>query len=145
MSLQHRSTRSVLASPAQIKGNEMAATHDTIIMSLSYALCGLFSGRNVSKTLIYILIPIKDSFICNYQDNGKQAHDNRVYSRTTSKGCLFFLVLYRVPGDIDEVNSQKIKLDQLKVPTEITDPHVPASLLKLWFRELHEPLIPEQF
>lgn len=53
--------------------------------------------------------------------------------------------IFRVPGDIDEVNSQKIKLDQLKVPTEITDPHVPASLLKLWFRELHEPLIPEQF
>ena len=61
------------------------------------------------------------------------------------RGAYFFLVLYRVPGDIDEVNSQKIKLDQLKVPTEITDPHVPASLLKLWFRELHEPLIPEQF
>ncbi|KAH7970535.1 hypothetical protein HPB49_009935 [Dermacentor silvarum] len=22
------------------------------------------------------------------------------------------------------------------------DPHVPASLLKLWYRELHDPLIP---
>lgn len=53
--------------------------------------------------------------------------------------------IFRVPGDIDEVNSQKLKLDRWEVPTDITDPHVPASLLKLWFRELHEPLIPEQF
>ena len=27
----------------------------------------------------------------------------------------------------------------------IRDPHVPASLLKLWFRELEEPLIPEDY
>lgn len=56
----------------------------------------------------------------------------------------FFSVHFRVPGDIDEVNSQKVKLDRWEVPISITDPHVPASLLKLWFRELHEPLIPEQ-
>lgn len=53
--------------------------------------------------------------------------------------------IFRVPGDIDEVNSQKIRLDKWEAPTGITDPHVPASLLKLWFRELHEPLIPELF
>ncbi|XP_068704201.1 rho GTPase-activating protein 39-like isoform X1 [Montipora foliosa] len=53
--------------------------------------------------------------------------------------------IFRVPGDIDEVNSQKLKLDRWEIPTDISDPHVPASLLKLWFRELHEPLIPEQF
>lgn len=28
---------------------------------------------------------------------------------------------------------------------EFTDAHVPASLLKLWYRELHEPLIPPEF
>lgn len=50
-----------------------------------------------------------------------------------------------MPGDIDEVNSQKIRLDKWESPTGITDPHVPASLLKLWFRELDEPLIPEKF
>lgn len=43
------------------------------------------------------------------------------------------------------VNAQKLKLERWEVPTEVSDPHVPASLLKLWFRELHEPLIPEQF
>lgn len=26
--------------------------------------------------------------------------------------------------------------------TDVADPHVPASLLKLWYRELYEPLIP---
>ena len=57
----------------------------------------------------------------------------------------YVYVYFRVPGDIDEVNSQKVKLDRWEVPTDISDPHVPASLLKLWFRELHEPLIPEQF
>ena len=61
------------------------------------------------------------------------------------KTVIFFSVHFRVPGDIDEVNSQKVKLDRWEVPTSITDPHVPASLLKLWFRELHEPLIPEQY
>lgn len=53
--------------------------------------------------------------------------------------------IFRVPGDIDMVNAQKLKLERWEVPTEVSDPHVPASLLKLWFRELHEPLIPEQF
>jgi hypothetical protein len=27
----------------------------------------------------------------------------------------------------------------------IQDPHLPASLLKLWYRELHEPLIPNEY
>ncbi len=51
--------------------------------------------------------------------------------------------LHRVPGDIDEVNSLKLKLDKGLIPMDkLSDPHVPASLLKLWFRELEEPLIP---
>jgi hypothetical protein len=28
---------------------------------------------------------------------------------------------------------------------KIHDPHLPASLLKLWYRELHEPLIPDEY
>ena len=51
---------------------------------------------------------------------------------------LFMLLshLYRVPGDIDEVNSLKLHIDKWKDPPSVlTDPHVPASLLKLWFRE----------
>jgi len=55
-------------------------------------------------------------------------------------------VIPRVPGDIDEVNSLKLELDQGKIRVDkLHDPHVPASLLKLWFRELEEPLIPEAY
>lgn len=62
--------------------------------------------------------------------------------------CLMFInvfCLVRVPGDIDEVNALKIHCDQWKTPTECSDPHVPASLLKLWYRELESPLIPDDF
>lgn len=55
--------------------------------------------------------------------------------------CFYFS---RVPGDIDEVNAMKLQIDQWEVP-ECNDPHVPASLLKLWYRELYEPLIPSEF
>lgn len=52
----------------------------------------------------------------------------------------------RVPGDIDEVNALKLVVEkgELSLST-IRDPHIPASLLKLWFRELEEPLIPEEY
>ncbi|XP_017722201.1 PREDICTED: rho GTPase-activating protein 39, partial [Rhinopithecus bieti] len=65
-----------------------------------------------------------------------------------------------VPGDIDEVNALKLQVDQWKVPTGLEDPMSlgcppsrpakpravsPASLLKLWYRELEEPLIPHEF
>ncbi|KAK3583268.1 hypothetical protein CHS0354_011155 [Potamilus streckersoni] len=53
--------------------------------------------------------------------------------------------IFRVPGDIDDVNSLKIHCDQWKAPEDCPDPHVPASLLKLWYRELEEPLIPAEF
>ncbi|KAJ8050838.1 Rho GTPase-activating protein 39 [Holothuria leucospilota] len=52
--------------------------------------------------------------------------------------------IFRVPGDIDEVNSLKLRCDQW-LPLECVDPHVPASLLKFWYRELYEPLIPMEF
>lgn len=47
-----------------------------------------------------------------------------------------------MPGDIDEVNALKLRCDQWMQPSDCPDPHVPASLLKLWYRELSEPLIP---
>lgn len=53
--------------------------------------------------------------------------------------------IFRVPGDIDEVNALKVRCDEWIPPTNCPDPHVPASLLKLWYRELHEPLIPAEF
>ncbi|XP_036386503.1 rho GTPase-activating protein 39-like isoform X1 [Megalops cyprinoides] len=53
--------------------------------------------------------------------------------------------IFRVPGDIDEVNALKLQVDQWKIPENLSDPNVPASLLKLWYRELEEPLIPMGF
>lgn len=53
--------------------------------------------------------------------------------------------IFRVPGDIDEVNTLKVQVDQWNVPDTLRDPHVPGSLLKLWYRELEEPLIPDKF
>ncbi|BFZ04849.1 hypothetical protein BsWGS_07887 [Bradybaena similaris] len=53
--------------------------------------------------------------------------------------------IFRVPGDIDEVNNLKLRCDQWILPSDCPDPHIPASLLKLWYRELYEPLIPAQF
>lgn len=50
----------------------------------------------------------------------------------------------RVPGDIDEVNMLKVRMDRWNKP-DCSDPHVPSSLLKLWYRELYEPLIPARY
>jgi len=60
------------------------------------------------------------------------------------KVTVLVVTCFRVPGDLDEVNSMKVSCDQWKLPaaTSATDPHLPASLLKLWFRELSEPMIP---
>ena len=55
------------------------------------------------------------------------------------------LTHFRVPGDIDEVNSLKVLIDKWKSPDSVKDPHIPGSLLKLWFRDLYEPLIPNVF
>jgi hypothetical protein len=46
-----------------------------------------------------------------------------------------------VPGDVDAVNLLRLKIDRCTVDESLNDPHVAASLLKLWFRELSEPLI----
>ncbi|KAK8850469.1 hypothetical protein IAR55_004387 [Kwoniella newhampshirensis] len=51
--------------------------------------------------------------------------------------------IFRVPGDGDSVSELKSRMDrghyQLK---GIDDPHVAASLFKLWLRELEEPIVP---
>ena len=53
--------------------------------------------------------------------------------------------IFRVPGDIDAVNALKLALNQNHQLPEFTDPHVPGSALKLWFRELPDPIIPAEF
>ena len=34
----------------------------------------------------------------------------------------------RVPGDIDEVNVLKVKIDKWNLPKDLRDPHVPGKL-----------------
>lgn len=77
--------------------------------------------------------------------------------------------IFRVSADVDEVGCMKNRLDRWDVPdykntlgkyyvfirtTEwnvnilpnfIVDAHTPASLLKLWYRELYDPLIPDAY
>ena len=43
------------------------------------------------------------------------------------------------------MNALKVCCDQWLAPSSCADPHTPASLLKLWYRELYEPLIPSKF
>ncbi|KAK3930651.1 Rho GTPase-activating protein 39 [Frankliniella fusca] len=52
--------------------------------------------------------------------------------------------IFRVSADVDEVTALKSRLDHWELPQDAsTDAHAPASLLKLWYRELYEPLIPD--
>ncbi|KAI9266631.1 hypothetical protein BDA99DRAFT_480334 [Phascolomyces articulosus] len=50
--------------------------------------------------------------------------------------------IFRVPGDAEEVTDLRIRIENGNYDaTGITDPNVPASLLKYWLRDLEEPLI----
>ena len=50
--------------------------------------------------------------------------------------------VFRVPGDTEQVYDLRIQLDKGNYEINVDDPNTPASLLKLWLRELEEPLIP---
>jgi Rho GTPase-activating protein 39 len=53
--------------------------------------------------------------------------------------------IFRVPGDADGVSELKLRIDKGYYTLDgIDDPHVLASLLKLWLRELRDPLIPDE-
>ncbi|KAH8295409.1 hypothetical protein KR018_010941, partial [Drosophila ironensis] len=55
--------------------------------------------------------------------------------------------IFRVSADVDEVSCMKSRLDRWDVPDKnaLVDAHAPASLLKLWYRELYDPLIPDAY
>ncbi|KIP02863.1 hypothetical protein PHLGIDRAFT_122081 [Phlebiopsis gigantea 11061_1 CR5-6] len=53
--------------------------------------------------------------------------------------------IFRVPGDGDLVSELKLRLDQGYYTLDgFDDPHVLASLFKLWLRELLDPLVPDE-
>jgi len=51
--------------------------------------------------------------------------------------------IFRVPGDVDSISELRYQVEKKNFNLNgCTDPNVPASLLKLWLRELAEPVIP---
>ena len=54
--------------------------------------------------------------------------------------------IFRVPGDSENIAFNKVQLDRgIFDDSQFKEAHVPASLLKLWLRELEEPLIPAEY
>jgi hypothetical protein len=51
--------------------------------------------------------------------------------------------IFRVPGDGDAITNLRLQIESGDYTMRARDPHVPAGLLKLWLRELDEPIIPE--
>ena len=53
--------------------------------------------------------------------------------------------IFRVPGDGDLVGELKLRIDRGYYTLDgLDDPHVLASVLKLWLRELADPLVPDE-
>ncbi|KAI9299633.1 Rho GTPase activation protein, partial [Cunninghamella echinulata] len=53
--------------------------------------------------------------------------------------------IFRVSGDADDVTDLRVRIENGNYDASgITDPNVPASLLKYWLRDLAEPLIPSE-
>jgi hypothetical protein len=53
--------------------------------------------------------------------------------------------IFRIPGDTEPLYDLKIEIETGNYEITCQDANIPASLLKLWLRELSEPLIPSQF
>ena len=55
--------------------------------------------------------------------------------------------IFRVPAFAAEVRSTKEKIDEgnYDIIYKSSNVHTPCALMKLWFRELPEPLIPDKF
>jgi len=53
--------------------------------------------------------------------------------------------IFRVPGDSLKVSDLRLQIEHGDYECKFQDPHVPASTLKYWLRELEDPLIPAEF
>ncbi|KAI8826685.1 Rho GTPase activation protein [Fimicolochytrium jonesii] len=54
--------------------------------------------------------------------------------------------IFRVPGDADAVTELRMRIEKGTYDLQgLRDPNVPSSLLKLWLRDLADPLIPSEF
>jgi hypothetical protein len=51
--------------------------------------------------------------------------------------------IFRISADTEEVMSMKLQIEAGDYTIRSSDPHLPASVLKHWLRDLEEPLIPE--
>ncbi|KAI8925684.1 Rho GTPase activation protein [Entophlyctis helioformis] len=55
--------------------------------------------------------------------------------------------IFRVPGDAESVSELRCRIDkdEYNITVSRVNPNVPSSLLKLWLRELSDPLIPAEY
>lgn len=116
----------------------------------------------LSKLIIPLLIPLvqmqifRDSMFGNTLDEVMQLQKERFPNRqlpwlqvmlseqVIMMGGKETEGIFRVPADLDEIGMVKNRLDQWEIPDiPSMDAHTPACLLKLWYRELYEPLIPD--
>lgn len=84
----------------------------------------------------YLIVFLADSILklngCKTEGKSKQ----NIETSNTGAG------IFRVPGDADDVTSLRLRLERNQYDISgITDASVPASLFKLWFRELPDPII----
>jgi len=53
--------------------------------------------------------------------------------------------IFQIPGSPSDIISLRLSIESGDYRNPFSDPHVPASLLKLWLRELSLPVIPPEF
>lgn len=54
--------------------------------------------------------------------------------------------IFRIPGSVGECTRMRIQIEKGDYSLDsFRDPHVPASVLKFWFRSLEDPIIPSSF
>ncbi len=55
-----------------------------------------------------------------------------------------YLFAFRIPADMEPLYDLKAEIESGNYTINVTNANTPASLLKLWLRELASPLIPHQ-